>query len=222
MQYDASHAEQYARYRDEPSATDPVLFEALATIGLHGQRVLDVGCGDGRHLASFLSHGASSVTGVDVSPAMIERATVRFAGAALPVELHVADVRLLPFDNGAFDVVSSNYVLQHLPAVALAMQEIARVLRVGGWFAGIFNTVEVSNEALWNAEMPLLLGRDHTVRVHDLMKSDQEFLDAFTASGLTVLRYEEIKSTAVIDPAFPHIKEVSVLRSRLCVAEKQR
>ena len=151
---------------------------------------------------------------------MIERATVRFANTALPVELRAADARSLPFGNEDFDIVSSNYMLQHLPAVAPAMQEIARVLRAGGWFVGIFNTVEVSNDALWNTEMSLLLGREHTVHVEDLMKPDKEFLDACAAAGLMVSRYEEVKSTAVIDPLSPHIKEISALHSRLCVAQK--
>lgn len=74
-------------------------------------RVLDVGCGEGllsRRLAPFATH----VTGVDVSPAMIDEAR-RQAPADLALDYRVADVLVDP-PAGVFDLVTSVAVLHHL------------------------------------------------------------------------------------------------------------
>lgn len=74
-------------------------------------RVLDVGCGEGllsRRLAPFATH----VTGLDVSPAMIDAAR-RQAPAGLPLEYRVADVLTEPSDD-AFDLVTCVAMLHHV------------------------------------------------------------------------------------------------------------
>jgi SAM-dependent methyltransferase len=72
------------------------------TVGLSRKRVLDIGCGAGRHLAEFAGRGAAPV-GLDLSPALLNEARrVRSeAGAVWP--LVRGDMRRLPFVDGAFD-----------------------------------------------------------------------------------------------------------------------
>src|SRR5207248_3188884 len=73
--------------------------------GLTQGRVLDVGCGDGRHAAEFARRGFE-VVAVDLSPALIERA--RKSHSHTPVKFEVADARKsLP--AGAFDLVVCLY-----------------------------------------------------------------------------------------------------------------
>lgn len=87
------------------------ILAGLEGLGLHGKRLLDVGCGTGESFLPMLSRGWQ-VTGCDISPAMLERARTK-AGDATP--LHAADMRRLP-SFGEFDLVWSlgdavNYLL---------------------------------------------------------------------------------------------------------------
>lgn len=104
-----------------------------------GTRVLDVGCGSGRHSGEALRRGAR-VTAVDASAAEVEKASgllqaMSEQGEAPPgagFEAVVADARRLPFSSGSFDVVIVSEVFEHIPDDVRAMAEISRVLRAGG------------------------------------------------------------------------------------------
>lgn len=85
-------------------------------------RLLDVGCGEGR-LASLLS-GAVTWIGVNESPTQLDANPYR------PVVL--ADMRALPFRDGAFDAVTHLWRLYHLSDPAVAIHEAQHVLRFGG------------------------------------------------------------------------------------------
>jgi SAM-dependent methyltransferase len=98
-----------------------------------GERVLEVGCGlgaDARELAARVAPGGEAVA-VDVSQAMVDAARERH-DPALPVTYERADVTDLPYDDASFDVVRIERVLQHVPDVARACAEMARVLKPGG------------------------------------------------------------------------------------------
>lgn len=92
--------------------------------------VLDVGCGTGmlseRLLGAFPS---CRLAGVDLSPAMVERARARLAGRA---EVREADAERLPFHDGAFDLVVCNDSFHHYPDPDRAVFQMWRVLRKGG------------------------------------------------------------------------------------------
>lgn len=67
-----------------------------------GSRLLDVGCGTGRHLVPLAASGIDA-TGVDLSPAMLSQARARAREAGVEVQLVEADARELPADLGPFD-----------------------------------------------------------------------------------------------------------------------
>jgi len=92
-----------------------------------GSRLLDVGCGTGHHLARYRRLGFE-VVGVDGSADMLAHA--RAANPDVPLQR--ADLQNLPFSDASFDVVLSIEVLRYLPEPALALREMARVLRPGG------------------------------------------------------------------------------------------
>src|SRR5581483_12198706 len=96
-----------------------------------GPRVLDAGCGTGGYLRWLLDGGSvSSAAGVDVATAAVELARRHVPEA----DLHVAPLSELPFAAGAFDLVVSNDVLQHVDESELeaSLGELRRVLRAGG------------------------------------------------------------------------------------------
>lgn len=98
-----------------------------------GERVLEVGCGlgaDARALAEAVGP-AGEVVAVDVSEAMLAAARERH-DERLNVTYERADVTALPFDDGTFDVVRVERVLQHVAAPDRACAEMARVLKPGG------------------------------------------------------------------------------------------
>ncbi len=85
-------------YDDEDftRGTDDEVVELWSLLGLQpGERLLDVGCGTGRHAVALAARGAV-VTGVDLSSAMLERARTRAATAGVDIELVEADARDLP------------------------------------------------------------------------------------------------------------------------------
>lgn len=98
--------------------------------GIPVPSVLDVGCGTGmlseRLLGAFPS---CRLAGVDLSPAMVERARTRLAGRA---EVREADAERLPFHDGAFDLVVCNDSFHHYPDPDRAAFQMWRVLRKGG------------------------------------------------------------------------------------------
>lgn len=92
-------------------------------------RVLDVGCGDGRHIAEAAQRGCYAVA-VDYDADELRKARLRTS--ALRVDLIAADAARLPFRSDAFDAVICTETLEHLPDDRGAVREIARVLRPGG------------------------------------------------------------------------------------------
>jgi SAM-dependent methyltransferase len=97
--------------------------------------LLEVGSGPGR-LAARLAQEAPGVTltGVDISDAMVERAARRAARAGLSerVRFEVGDVAALPFADEEFDGVVSTLSLHHWSDPASGLAEIHRVLKPGG------------------------------------------------------------------------------------------
>jgi arsenite methyltransferase len=100
-----------------------------------GERVLDVGCGAGTDslVAAQMVAPDGSVTGVDMTDEMLAkaRASVREMDVE-NVEFVAGEAEELPFDEGAFDVVISNGVIDLVPDKDAVFSEILRVLRPGG------------------------------------------------------------------------------------------
>src|SRR6516162_7164277 len=103
---------------------NPVRFEFIAArAALSGQRVLDVGCGGGL-LCESLARAGAEVTGIDLSPGMIEVARLHAAESAVE--------ELLRETPSAFDVVTCMEMLEHVPDPAAMIATLAALLRPGG------------------------------------------------------------------------------------------
>jgi SAM-dependent methyltransferase len=107
----------------------------VAAVAPDGARVLEVGCGPG-HLSIQLArqHGLD-VSGLDLDPAMIERARANADRAGEGDERRpsflVGDVASLPFPDGSFDLVVSTMSMHHWADPTAGLAEINRVLRPG-------------------------------------------------------------------------------------------
>jgi len=112
--------------------------------------VLDVACGPGL-VACEAAARARRVTGVDLTPTMIEQAKERQAALRLDnMRWEIADAYTLPFEDGSFDVVITRYSFHHLQEPARALMEMVRVCKVGGRIAVIDATPATEAQDAYN------------------------------------------------------------------------
>lgn len=102
---------------------------------LNGLRVLEVGCGTGAFAGWLAAHYPSArIVGVDFSNVAIETANRASLSDGTRLEFLTADAQDLPFAAASFDMVISCECLEHVPAPAVMLAEVARVLKPAGKF----------------------------------------------------------------------------------------
>lgn len=107
-----------------------------------GDRVLDMGCGAGRHAFALARRGAD-VVALDTSEPDLREVEVMFRAMELEGEIPAGasatavrgDAYALPFQDASFDRIIAAEVLEHLPDDVDAMVELTRVLKPGGLIA---------------------------------------------------------------------------------------
>jgi len=99
-----------------------------------GDRVLDVGCGTGVVAITAAKLGAH-VAGIDLTPELLERARQNASISQVSIDWREGDAEDLPFDDGAFDVVVSQFGHIFAPRPEVATAEMLRVLKPGGTIA---------------------------------------------------------------------------------------
>lgn len=99
-----------------------------------GDRVLDAGCGNGRHACEIFRTLGADVVGVDLNGEDLKKTAFileRLDGNGGSWAVSQADATRLPFRDNAFDVVICSEVLEHIPANRAAIAELVRVLKPG-------------------------------------------------------------------------------------------
>jgi SAM-dependent methyltransferase len=168
-------------------------------------RALDAACGTGRHTRHLVARG-HDVLGIDLTPEMLARAARNVPGARFAE----ADLREIPADAGAFDLVVCGLALSHLPDVRPGVAELRRVLAPGGRLV-----ISVLHPFLahlgWHAPFVDADGRRGFVREH--AHKHAGYLAAFRDAGLIVRDCvePELTSELVRDKrrAFRHVPEAT-------------
>lgn len=175
--------------------------------------VLDVACGAGG-VACAAARTARHVTGIDLTPAMIERAKALQAEVGLTnLAWHVGDVARLPFPADQFDVVVTRYSLHHVLQPAAVVAEMARVCKPSGRVA-VADLVLPPDKAAAYDGMERLRDPSH-VRV----LAEAELRELLTAAGLGDLRRTgylfELEAEALLQASFPRPGDADRVRERI-------
>lgn len=105
---------------------------------VHGERVLDIGCGAGTSTLALakIVGSAGSAVGVDISRPLLDRAEQLREHAQIPnTTFLLADAQVHPFQPKAFDVVISRFGVMFFAAPVVAFQNISKALKPGGRIA---------------------------------------------------------------------------------------
>lgn len=102
-------------------------------VSLEGQRLLDVGCGNGAQTMSFLEHtGWCDAIDMDAGLLSLFQEQLRVR-EMYHCSLHRMDAQALDFRDQVFDVITAIEVLEHVPDHHITLDEMFRVLKPGGW-----------------------------------------------------------------------------------------
>jgi len=164
--------------------------------------VLDVACGPGMVACEFARH-ADHVTGIDITPAMIEQAEKRQKEQNLEnLAWAVGDAVPLPYSDNSFSLVITRYSFHHLLAPEKALSEMIRVCRPGGLVMVADVAMESSKSESYD-RLEIMRDPSHT---HAL--THEEFAALFQHSSLIDCRQSaygvEIELETQIRASFPN------------------
>lgn len=97
---------------------------------VQGPAVLEIGVGTGKNLSYYPPN--LTMTAIDLTPGMLERARRRAASLGVNATLQIGDAQQLDFPDATFDDVVATFVFCSVPDPVLGLREAARVLKPGG------------------------------------------------------------------------------------------
>jgi len=168
-----------------------------------GLKVVDLGCGTGRHALALAAAGAT-VTAIDFSEGMLTEA--RNKPGAIGVEFIVHDLHQpLPLSDGEFDLAISGLVLEHLTDLAPFFVEMRRALKPSG-------------RAVVTAMHPAMFLRGSQARFTDLESGElvqpgsvahsvSDFVMAAVRAHFNISNIEEISPTVEFAARFPRARK---------------
>ncbi len=149
-------------------------------------QVLEIAMGTGRNLPFYATD--MEITGIEISPAMLEIARQRARDLHRKVELVVGDAQALPFPDKHFDTVVCTISLCSIPDERKAITEVKRVLRPGGRFVA-FEHVRSPN--------PIVRGLEHLLDPFTVRTQGDHLLrepvEAVQAAGFRVDYLKRLK-----------------------------
>jgi SAM-dependent methyltransferase len=124
--------EMWASFTPTALFTTPVAAQLVKFAAINpGEKVLDVATGTGV-VAITAARAGAKVTGLDLTPPLLEEAKRNAQIAAVDVEWKEGDAEALPYPDASFDVVTSQFGHMFAPRPELAISEMRRVLKPGG------------------------------------------------------------------------------------------
>lgn len=135
VQFKAIQREAWATFTVNENFTTPPAAELVRFAHVAaGEQVLDVGCGTGV-VALTAARAGARVRGLDLTPALLERAREHAATARVEIDFQEGDAEALPYPDASFDVVLSQFGHIFAPRPEVVTSEMLRVLRPGGRIA---------------------------------------------------------------------------------------
>lgn len=175
--------------------------------------VLDLGCGPGIVACAF-AQAAHHVTGLDLAPAMLERAKARQVERSLAnMTWTCGDVTSLPFADNSFSIVVTRYTFHHFLAPAAVLAEMVRVCCPGGRVVVADVTPEAGKLTAYDRFETL---RDPS---HTRALSLAELKSLFAEAGLQHAEIEsfglEMAFEDLMSGSFPNPENVETIRQLL-------
>jgi SAM-dependent methyltransferase len=127
-----------------------------------GARWVEIACGPAL-IARAMAPRVGSVLGLDLTPAMIEKARSEAAAAGVEnVSFEVGDATALDVPDDSFDGAITRFSLHHIPAPVRVLEEMRRVVRPGGWVVvSDFVTDDDGEAAAWQEQIERLRDPSH-------------------------------------------------------------
>lgn len=198
--------DQFTRQADLFQATHRLAEDAtraaLEVSGVGSEDVvLDVACGPGILACAFAKH-ARYVTGVDITPAMLERAANLQRESSLQnVEWKSCDVNHLPFGDGSFSMLITRYAFHHFEQPEAVLAEMVRVCSPGGKVVVIDAAPSADKAEAYN-EVERMRDPSHTVAL-----PAEEIGRMMRAQGLQIERSYyyayEVAARSLLERSFP-------------------
>jgi len=130
--YGADFETFFSSYDEMRYATESHIPRCLDQLGVKGQKVLEIGLGQGAESEQLIRRGALW-TGLDLTSESVRRVQIRLELKGLPYEaIWRGSATQIPAPDSSFDVVFSHGVFHHVPDILSAQSEVHRVLKPGG------------------------------------------------------------------------------------------
>ncbi|WP_067719783.1 class I SAM-dependent methyltransferase [Nocardia yamanashiensis] len=204
--------EHWAGHDDRYDAVNAGFNEPLLTaarIGA-GDRVLDIGCGNGQltRLAARRAAGGSA-TGVDLSGPMLARAGERAREEGVGnVRFEQGDAQVFPFPEAGFDAALSRFGIMFFADPVAAFANIARALRPGGRLAFVTMPPMAGSDlgGVFGAAAPYLGGFD-IAHTHGPLADPGAIRDLLTAAGYTAIDVRHLEADGIWGADIPDATE---------------
>jgi 2-polyprenyl-3-methyl-5-hydroxy-6-metoxy-1,4-benzoquinol methylase len=195
-------ASQYAEFvavrEKQGIERDPIVPRLLDIIGdVTGLKVLDAGCGEG-YLARILANRGAQVTGLDISPRLIQMAQAKVIEST--ITYRVANLgQPLPEYRHRFDLIASHLVLNDVSDYEGFITTLATVVKPGGRAVLSMNNPysfvirsHVTNYFDSGKTFPYRGLSEEGIKVHFYQRTLEEYLDAFLSTGFQLQRLADI------------------------------
>lgn len=124
----------FIKYDKYKYSIEPHILAELSKIDFKGQRVLEIGLGQGAEAQRIIENGAI-YNGIDLTEESVKRVKLRCEIFNLPYEsITVNNAENIKFPDSSFDIVFSHGVIHHSPRIKEIVDEIYRALKPGGMF----------------------------------------------------------------------------------------
>lgn len=220
LAYSKEVATAYARITTEELPADVFIQDFLKQHGKNAH-ILDFGCGDGRLFSLFTKYGATRITGIDPSSAMIAGAH-ELNRTSDSVTAEVQTAATLPYGDATFDCIVSNFALHYVKDTVDTLKELYRVLKPGGMLVAVFGDAQFTDrhDALRDTPLPLIFKNE--MQVMTLAKDAERVREETQSAGFTIEDFHRLPqevSIATVPATYVERENVTIGIARI-VARK--